>query len=54
VALTTRFICFIVLCLMGWVPIEAKGMEVDGSKIALPEGYVLGAAFHQSEGMFFV
>jgi hypothetical protein len=49
-----RLACFIALCSMGWIRVEAKSMEVDGSKVALPDGNVLGAAFYESGGMFFV
>ena len=29
-------------------------MEVSNSKVSLPEGNVLGAAFYEDKGMFFV
>jgi hypothetical protein len=42
------------LCLTCSLHMKAQNMEVRGSKIALPEGNVLGAAFYEEKGMFFV
>jgi hypothetical protein len=47
-------ICTILLCLTSALRLEAQNVEVSGSKIALPEGNVLGAAFYEDKGMFFV
>jgi hypothetical protein len=33
---------------------EAQSMEVSGSRISLPDGNILGAAFYEGKGMFFV
>jgi hypothetical protein len=49
-----HLLCIVALCLTTWVRAEAQGMEVSGSRVPLPEGRVLGAAFHEDRGMFFV
>lgn len=44
----------IVLCLATCLRTGAQSMEVSGSKVSLPEGNVLGAAFYEDKGIFFV
>jgi hypothetical protein len=50
----TKAICMILLCSVGWLELEVQNVEVSGSRIALPEGNVLGAAFYDDKGVFFV
>src|SRR5208337_4264129 len=47
-------LCVLLLLLSGWLRAEAQNIEVSGSKIALLEGDVIGAAFYEEKGMFFV
>ena len=51
---TVRFICIVALCSGYWSRTQAESLELIGSKIALPEGNVLGAAFYEGKGVFFV
>src|SRR5665213_222385 len=44
----------VLLCLTACLRMEAQSMEVSGSRVPLPDGNVLGAAFYESKGMFFV
>src|SRR3982074_3556672 len=50
-----RIALSLILCLSsGWICAEARKMEVLGSKVALPEGNVVGAAFYEEKGLFVV
>jgi len=49
-----RFISIIFFCLTCLVNLNAQNLEVFRSKIALPEGDVIGAAFYEGMGSFFV
>jgi len=49
-----KTIWIILFCLSGWLRSGAQSMEVTGSKVPLPEGNVLGAAFYEDKGVFFV
>jgi hypothetical protein len=44
----------ILLISVGWLPAMAQHIEVSGSKIDLPAGNVIGAAFYEEKGTFFV
>jgi hypothetical protein len=48
------FLCIIFFVFAGWLQTEAESIELSGSKIALPEGDVLGEAFYEARDMFFV
>jgi hypothetical protein len=49
-----KTVCIFFLCLTAWLCVEGQKIEVRGSKVTLPEGNVLGAAFYEDKGMFFV
>jgi hypothetical protein len=44
----------VLICLTAWLRGEAQSMEVIGLRVSLPDGNVLGAAFYEGKGMFFV
>lgn len=46
--------CIVTLCLTTWVHAETQSLEVLGSIVPLPHGDVLGAAFYEDKGVFFV
>jgi hypothetical protein len=50
----TKTIGVVLLCLTAWLHMGAQGMEVIGSRVLLPDGNVIGAAFYEDKGMFFV
>jgi hypothetical protein len=50
----SKGICVIFFCTAVWCPLAAQNVDAVGTKIALPEGNVLGAAFYEDKGMFFV
>ncbi len=49
-----KALCAVLLCLTILLRTGAQSMEVGGIKVSLPEGNVLGAAFYEDKGMFFV
>ena len=49
-----RLIYTLFLCVTAWGGLRASSVQVSGSKIALSEGNVLGAAFYDEKGIFLV
>jgi hypothetical protein len=47
-------LCVALLVISRWLSVSAQKMEVSGTKIALPEGSVVGAVIYDEKGMFFV
>jgi len=46
------YICF--LLSIAWLRMQGQSLQVSGSRVQLPDGYVSGAAFYEDKGMFFV
>jgi hypothetical protein len=50
-----RILLYVMLFVSGeWLQTAAQSMELSGSKVTLPEGNVLGVAFHEQTERFFV
>ncbi len=49
-----KTVSVVLLCLAAWLHTEAHGTELIGSRVPRLDGDVLGAAFYEGKGVFFV
>ncbi len=49
-----RIICICCLLFTSGLHVAGQNLQVEGSKVKLPDGNVIGATFYEDKGMFFV